>query len=58
MNFFSYPDHYQVIVIGAGHAGVEAALIAARLGCQTLVIKDLALEHLALNVIKKLISFV
>ena len=38
MNFFTYPDHYQVIVIGAGHAGVEAALMAARLGCQTLVI--------------------
>ena len=29
---------YDVIVIGAGHAGCEAALAAARLGCQTLLI--------------------
>lgn len=28
-------DHYQVVVIGAGHAGIEAALAAARLGCRT-----------------------
>lgn len=30
--------HYDVIVIGAGHAGCEAALAAARLGCKTLVL--------------------
>jgi len=30
--------HYDVIVIGAGHAGCEAALAAARLGCKTLLI--------------------
>lgn len=29
--------HYDVIVIGAGHAGVEAALAASRMGCSTLM---------------------
>lgn len=29
---------YEVIVIGAGHAGVEAALAAARMGCETLLL--------------------
>jgi len=33
-----YPKRYQVIVIGAGHAGTEAALAAARMGCQTLLL--------------------
>jgi tRNA uridine 5-carboxymethylaminomethyl modification enzyme len=33
---FVYPKQYDVIVLGAGHAGIEAALAAARLGCQTL----------------------
>ena len=28
---------YQVAVVGAGHAGIEAALAAARLGCKTVV---------------------
>jgi len=33
-----YPKSYEVIVIGAGHAGCEAALSAARIGCKTLVL--------------------
>ena len=32
---FCYPKEYDVLVIGAGHAGVEAAMAAARMGCKT-----------------------
>ena len=35
MEYFA--KKYQVIVIGAGHAGIEAGLAAARLGCETCV---------------------
>ena len=35
---FTYPKHYDVIVVGAGHAGIEAALASARLGCETLML--------------------
>ena len=33
-----YPHHYDVIVIGGGHAGTEACLAAARMGCSTLLL--------------------
>ncbi|HHQ6058287.1 TPA: tRNA uridine-5-carboxymethylaminomethyl(34) synthesis enzyme MnmG [Morganella morganii] len=33
-----YPDHFDVIVIGGGHAGTEAAMAAARMGRQTLLL--------------------
>lgn len=33
-----YPEKYQVIVVGGGHAGTEAALAAARMGVKTLLL--------------------
>ena len=35
---FRFPKVYDVIVIGAGHAGIEAALAASRLGCEVAVL--------------------
>jgi tRNA uridine 5-carboxymethylaminomethyl modification enzyme len=35
---YMLPNQYDVIVIGSGHAGVEAALSASRLGCSTLLL--------------------
>src|SRR5882762_3989684 len=35
---FVYPKKYDVLVVGAGHAGVEAALAASRMGCRTLML--------------------
>lgn len=35
---FTYPTTYDVIVVGAGHAGCEAALAASRMGAKVLVV--------------------
>ena len=34
-SLYTYPKHYDVLVCGAGHAGVEAAMASARLGSPT-----------------------
>ncbi len=41
----SKSDGYDVIVVGAGHAGIEACLAAARMGCKTLML-TLNLDHI------------
>jgi len=35
---FKLPTEYEVIVVGSGHAGIEAALAASRIGCRTLML--------------------
>src|SRR3954453_23229802 len=35
---YKLPNKYDVVVIGSGHAGIEAALAAARIGCRTLML--------------------
>ncbi|MFW6237607.1 MAG: tRNA uridine-5-carboxymethylaminomethyl(34) synthesis enzyme MnmG [Halanaerobiales bacterium] len=43
---FEYPQKYDVIVVGAGHAGCEAALAPARMGFKVLVL-TVNLDHVA-----------
>jgi tRNA uridine 5-carboxymethylaminomethyl modification enzyme len=35
---FKFPTEYEVLIVGSGHAGIEAALAAARIGCRTLML--------------------
>lgn len=44
---YDYPTHYDVIVVGGGHAGCEAALACAKMGHQTLLC-TISLDHIAL----------
>ena len=43
----TYSERYDVIVVGAGHAGCEAALVSARMGCRTMLL-TLNLDAIAL----------
>ncbi len=47
----NYPKDFDVIVIGGGHAGTEASLAAARMGCNTLLITQNieTLGHMSCN---------
>ncbi|HGC7263861.1 TPA: tRNA uridine-5-carboxymethylaminomethyl(34) synthesis enzyme MnmG [Streptococcus agalactiae] len=43
---YNFVENYDIIVVGAGHAGVEASLAASRMGCKTLL-ATINLEMLA-----------
>ncbi len=38
MSLYLYPDEFDIVVVGAGHAGCEAANIAAKMGAKTLLL--------------------
>ena len=46
-NKYSMMGEYDVVVVGAGHAGCEAGLAAARIGCETLLL-SMNLESVAM----------
>ena len=49
MGTMSYTyEEYDIVVIGAGHAGCEAALAAARLGFRTLIF-TVSIDSIAMN---------
>ena len=50
-----YRDSYDVIVIGGGHAGCEAALASARIGCKTLML-NLSVDNTALLCVRSVLS--
>ena len=46
LSYHKYPESYDIIVVGAGHAGCEAALAPARMGFKVLIL-TISLDHIA-----------